>query len=96
MRLLHICCIYDSLYAHIIEAASDVSNYLMQFSRCFLVEVQTVVILRSVDGAQQTHHLVDVLVEYDTRHTIHVYKKCNILHHLQEWAVRALFVLPKC
>ena len=67
MRLLHICCIYDSLYVHIIEATSDVSNYLMQFSRCFLVEVQTVVILMSVDGAQQTHHLVDVLMENNAK-----------------------------
>ena len=51
---------------HVIEASRQASDGVMQHCRCLLVQMKTVVILRSVDCPQQTHHLVQVFVENNT------------------------------
>ena len=61
---------------HVIKAPRQASDGVMQLQRCFLVQVKTVVILRSVDCPQQTHHLVQVFVEKYAKHIEHVSHLC--------------------
>ena len=61
---------------HIIETTGQIVNNLVHLCRCFLVQVETVVILRSVDCPQQTHHLVQVFVEKYAKHIEHLSNLC--------------------
>ena len=63
-------------FIHVFKAPRQTSDCLMQLCRCFLVEVKTVVILRSVHCPQQTHHLVQVFVEKYAKHIEHLSNLC--------------------
>ena len=48
---------------HVVEAGDQLLYSFLYVSRCLAVDMQAVEVLWPVDGAQQTHYLIHILVK---------------------------------